>query len=548
MNTIENKLLDDQLNVIKSQLDKLGIFEERHIKVGDERAKTFSLTIYALQQLLSNYDLSEIAECVTDGSDDNSIDACYIEDSETEDLVVNLFQSKYKNPQNLNGTIGSKDVDLFLEKVKQIFIDNEVQSLRMNDHLKNKYKEYMDIAKTRRISEIHLRLFFVTNGEDLNYSEREKMLIFQQDNPIVESFKVLNKIDFFVNKRPRMAKTELTVDDDMIRVNLELPAYVVNIRVGDLVKLYEEYKDSILDKNVRRLLGGKINSNIKQSLLKDPKMFWYKNNGLSIVSKNVESKKAAGRTILSLEDPCIVNGGQTAKTLYNLFKEASDEDKENFYDARVMVRVYQTTDENKIDEIVYGTNNQNKITSFDLKSNNKNLKLLKRYFATKNITLIIKRDIEEEICKKSINSELLLQVYCAIYKEIPHRSKISKSRLTETYYDEVYSSENNVEDLLRAFQLYDFTKEKNKHHDEEHLLHSIYAMLYVMTKRDPNLKSLFDEEKAEIAYDYAIKFLTSLTKEQKNSNTNYSHHNFFKSELSTKLIDQKLEKEKINDK
>ena len=304
--------------------------------------------------------------------------------------------------------------------------------------------------------------------------------------------------------------------------------------------LYEECGDVLLDKNVRRLLKSDVNKNISSSLKSDPKMFWYKNNGISIVCKNVESRKVSGQEKLVLEDPYIINGGQTTKTLFNLFNDLSEDEKQNLYDAYVMVRIYQTTDEEKTSAIIYGTNNQNKITLFDLKSGNENLKKIKDYFAMNGISLMIYRDSEEKISKECINAETLLQAYCSIYLNIPNRAKISKSKLTETYYDEIYSDTNNCNQLLCSYRIYKYVVAQNKKREEEHLLHSTYAMLYIMTQKYSNLKTNYDAKETEEAYNFALKFLSDLTYEQKSRNESYTHHNFFKSEISKKKIDEKL--------
>ena len=108
------------------------------------------------------------------------------------------------------------------------------------------------------------------------------------------------------------------------------------------------------------------------------------------------------------------------------------------------------------------------------------------------------------------------------------------------YYDEVYNDSNNVKDLLCSYYLHRYVVSENKKHNEEHLLHSIYAMLYVMTQKYPALKENYSEEIVTQAYNDAVVFLTDLTNEQMSKNESYTHHNFFKSEISKKKIDEKL--------
>lgn len=542
MNLLENKILTQKLSMLVPQLENRDVFEERGINT-EEKKTTFAFVVYTLEMFLKNFDISEIMDYITDGSGDCSFDICHIDtDRPDGGISLNIFQAKYKHEQNLNQTIGTNDISSFLNYVKKIFIHGDISSVTMNQYVKRIYEEFIDIVKTYSSSDVHINLFFATNGADLNDEDKNALERFKQDNSVIETYKIIHSADFYLSNINTVKDTiDLQFFGDSISTNQELTAYVVNIRAKELVDLYQKYKDSILDKNVRRLLAGSINQNIEDSLLLQPKMFWYKNNGLSIVAKRVEKKEIAGNKYLVLEEPYIVNGGQTTKTLYNLYNKLNDEEEKNkFYDALVLTRVYQTTEEDKVKAIVYGTNNQNKITSFDLKSGNKNLRLLRQYFENQGVSLVIQRDVEEELLPESINSELLLQVYCAIYKEIPHRSKISKSKLTEDFYDIVYDDTTIATELFAAYKLYDFTKKENKKHTEEHLLHSIYAMLFVMTKKYPELKRAFAGDVANKAYEWALNFLTDLTEYQKSINESYTHHNFFKSELSKKVIEEAL--------
>ena len=539
MNKLENEILLNKLAVTRQQLEDLGILQQRGINPETEKALTFAFVVYSLQKFLATNDINDIIDIVTEGPDDCDIDICHIDTEQEGEVSLNLFQAKFKQEQNLEKTIGANEVDKFLNHVKQIFIEDNIKNLSMNSYLMKKYLEFKDIIKNYSCSDIHINLFFITNGSDIHEQEKQKLNEFKNTYKI-NSYHILNQYDFFISDKRKTGKMELSVYNNAQPINFGINAYIANIRVYELAKLFDKCGEVLLDRNVRRLLKSDINKNISSSLINEPTMFWYKNNGISIVCRSVEAKQVMGQENLILEDPYIINGGQTTKTIYNLFKELPEDERRPFYDAYVMVRVYQTTDEEKTSAIIYGTNNQNKITLFDLKSGNENLKKIKEYFLTHGITLIIYRDTEEKITQNSINSETLLQAYCAIYKEIPNRAKISRTKITELYYDEVYNDPSNVHDLLCSFYLHRYVVLENKTRNEEHLLHSIYAMLYVMTQKHPTLKKNYSEEIVAQAYNDAVSFLTDLTDEQMSRNESYTHHNFFKSEISKKKIDEKL--------
>ncbi|MBD5403187.1 hypothetical protein HDR58_10405 [bacterium] len=539
MNQLENNILTAYINKVKNELEHKNIYNERNI--GEDKKLSFAFVVYTLERFLDNYNIDEIIDDITEGSADNSIDIFNIDTDENE-VTINLFQCKYKSDKKLDSTIGENEVLQFITKIKEIIIDNQLSDKTINPYLTKKLDEYKDIIKGVPISNIKVNLYLVTNGNDINSQEQNKLKTFKNEYPIISNIDVLNSYSFFVEPTRKNTKEfELKITDEIIKMNNNINSCIVSFKAYELVRLYEEFSDSILEKNVRKLLGGKINQSIAESLQKDPKMFWYKNNGLSIVCKRWESKKIDGFNALSIEDPYIVNGGQTTKTIYNLYQKCkTDEEKSPFYDAYVMARIYQTTDENEISAIVQGTNNQNKIITFDLKSTNKNLKKLKKFFELNNISLLIDRNIEEEKLEKAINSESLLQLYCASYMEIPHRSKISKAKLTENYYDNVYNNEEAYNDLLNIYKIYEFVKEKNKTQKQSHITHSLYSILYLIFKLEPSLKTTWDIKILEPAYNKAIEIIDEIVKEQAENNPDYSNHNFFKSELSTITIKSTL--------
>lgn len=539
MNKLENDILKNRLEILKTELQNKNVFSDRNINE-EQRQLSFTFVVYAFQRFINNYNIDEIIDDITEGGGDNNIDVFNIQDEDDDGTInINLFQVKYKTEKNLEQTIGENDIQAFISKIRKLIIFGDLENINLNPYINKKYDEFMDIVKSKDLSSIKLNLYLVTNGKDLNDSEIAELTKFVNDNNIIHNYKVLNDYNFFVDKPEKeIEEIQVKISDDIIKMNHNISACIVSFKTYELAKLYEKFKDRILEKNVRKLLGGEINSNISESLLKDPKMFWYKNNGLSIVCRRWEDKTIGGDTVLILENPYIVNGGQTTKTIYNLYKESENKEDEllPFHKSYVMARVYQTTDADQMTSIVRGTNNQNKITLYDLKSTNENLKKIKEFFNLQNISMLIQRDIEETKKEKSINSDFLLQIYCSIYKRIPHRSKISKSKLIEDYYDEVYSNPNIHNDLLNSFYIYEYVRTENKKMTQSHLNHSLYSMLYLIGIIEPKLQEGFDKCLIEKSYKEALNILDEIVENQSKNDKDYTHHNFFKAEKSTIAI------------
>ena len=543
MEKLENDILTARLRKVQTELEDLGIYEERNIQ--NAQKTSFAFVVYVLQRFLGNYNIEEIISNVTEGGQDNSIDILHIDNNSEDEININVFQCKYKTETNLTSTIGENEVDLFLRKVKTIIIDKDMSNISTNPNLEQQLNMLWDISKNTELNNIHLNLFLATNGANINEQEKNTLKKFQEENSIVKKIDILCDYDFMIGKQDTpIDKIVIPIDKNYIQLNNGINTCIVSFSAFDIACLYEKTGDVILEKNVRKLIKSKINQNIYNSLIDDPGMFWYKNNGLSIVCERFEVKTMSGRKELEITHPYIVNGGQTTKTIYNHYLRcANDEEKLTpLYDASVIARIYQTTAPEQITEIVQGTNTQNKITMYDLKSTNSNLRKIKEFFYENHISLLINRDIEEEKLALSINSDTLLQLYCSLYIGIPHKAKISISKLIEDYYDDVYNTPDIHTKLLNTFKINQVIKNKNKEHtDIIHLKHSSLSLLFLIGLLNPTLKDVYDEELLMETYDNALNILNEIVEKQKTEDVNYSNHNFFKSEKSTIQIKNKLQ-------
>lgn len=91
---------------------------------------------------------------------------------------------------------------------------------------------------------------------------------------------------------------------------------------GDLLaSLYEEFRDRLLEKNVRSFLQvkGGVNKGIRDTLRDEPDMFLAYNNGISVTAESVEIvRDENGKpSIKRIRDMQIVNGGQTTASIFN---------------------------------------------------------------------------------------------------------------------------------------------------------------------------------------------------------------------------------------
>lgn len=306
-----------------------------------------------------------------DGGDDGGIDfynikgnTFYIiqskfEESPTKTSETDILHELMKINNALKGINPNKRADEFVNELRRSLTDDsmllEVLWLTTNvveDNVKETIIQELEEIKKTNNWKIGLDLaFFDKNG--------------------------LERLIFDVNHgyTPPTGRKTLKIDaSNIIKDTGEATgvfSVTCNIDVNDLLKWFSslEQVDSFLQKNIRGYLGENVvNSGIQKSYEKESDWFWYKHNGVIIFADQVIVKKVENELIL--HNPQIVNGGQTIKSLYDIFNKHGKADNP----ARVLLRAYRLPYESektyaKSIEIINGLNSQNKILPSDLCSN-----------------------------------------------------------------------------------------------------------------------------------------------------------------------------------
>ena len=136
---------------------------------------------------------------------------------------------------------------------------------------------------------------------------------------------------------------------------------------GDLNQLYE--------KNVRQFLGGrrKINKGIANTLNENPEKFGLYNNGITVVVSGYS--KAANEDVVAMNDPYVVNGCQTTRTVWQVLDgrlnaggtgsdSMAEAWKERARRGGVVTKIV-SSDEAEITNITRYTNSQNSVRERD---------------------------------------------------------------------------------------------------------------------------------------------------------------------------------------
>ena len=182
-------------------------------------------------------------------------------------------------------------------------------------------------------------------------------------------------------------KMRETIEIDFLeKYNLTIPCientssdkysvYLAIISGELLASLYDEYRDRLLEKNVRSFLQvkGSVNKGIRDTLRDEPDMFLAYNNGISVTAEGLEIvRDENGKpSIKKIRDMQIVNGGQTTASIFNARKDKKVEADLSKVFVQMKISVISSPD--NMDEIVprisVFANTQNKVQIADFSAN-----------------------------------------------------------------------------------------------------------------------------------------------------------------------------------
>lgn len=151
--------------------------------------------------------------------------------------------------------------------------------------------------------------------------------------------------------------------------------YLAIINGAILAALYDEYRDRLLEKNVRSFLQvkGAVNKGIRDTLRDEPEMFLAYNNGISVTAESIEIvRDENGKpSIQKIRDMQIVNGGQTTASIFNASRDKKILTDLSQVFVQMKISVIKSPDD--MDEIVPRisafANTQNKIQVADFSAN-----------------------------------------------------------------------------------------------------------------------------------------------------------------------------------
>lgn len=545
------------LNKFKALIDKNKEFLNKQKDVGgdDNKKSTLAVSMAVLEEYYK-VSFKDAHESLVDKSGDCKIDAFfYNSEGDLSELV--LIQSKYKQKYGDTGTFSEDDINLVLKNAMAIISGKDLSA--PNERLKEKLNAYRDLLADNDSPPVKITVLFATNG--LIYKSHKVLPIIEncEKKSIYCQFVDATEFGEDIKKEKGELKVNLKESEDKDKTDTifkteddSLKGIIASCSIKDLLEFYAATgKRALLEGNVRFLLRkSNINKGIVESFKEEPDKFCFLNNGVYIMCAEYKLCQTAQSFMkIELENPTIINGGQTVALLYDLYEEGTF--NEQFEKANIIVRICKYEDKELFLKIAKATNSQNKIDIVDLKANDEFQNIVKGFFRKKGVGLITKAGEEILYYDDTINNEYLLQLYAALYKNDPAQAKLSKKAVFKRFFDDVFSKkslgENIFEKLYRCYEISNYLYSQRNADNKTFLEHAGYAIIYTMKCLDericnPKIYENNLEEKLESHFKEADKILKKIVEgKRKELKDKFSLNNLFKSKEIKSLIDIKIE-------
>lgn len=464
------------VNLYENVLSTLKIDKPSLLDLTDIEKARYGFYYLVLQTITDGNEIDEFTDmiCDTDFNSrffnspekDEGIDAAYF-DNEHKQIV--LFNFKYRKDysaereQSVNDLIASS-------KFFNALSTGNTQDL--HGKIKGVANEINDKFKGNEIWSIVY--YYATNENITLTSDHPNVKSFSEEYDIEFRGFGLNEIVEATSIRPRNIDASFCVkkgaaltyeEDDMSSnksyiVKMSLPELIritcsdINLRndaskEGDESLINVHIDLNVLFDNVRGfILRSKFNDNIIKSLTEEPQRFFYYNNGITIIAKDIKSKelRIGGKWHFSISDFQVVNGGQTLRSIHKFNQNEETNIVNKLSKAHILVRFLRISDENLRNKIGEYTNSQNAISISDLRSLRSEQIQLEEFLETHEIQYFRKKgDFKDsKSYKYSIGKERLGQLLLSTMFGRPEIATNKKREIFDTLYDDLFIANDKL--------------------------------------------------------------------------------------------------------
>lgn len=422
-----------------------------------------------------DFDIAE--KQITDGTNDGGLDAYHID---TEKKVIYLIQSKYKTTSD--GYLNS-DVDWreFFKMELDRIVRGETASISGNEY-NGKVKSFQrQIADITDIARWEYKLIYLGNVPSTITEER----LLTVSGGVCTNTEILHGRDFYNHVLIPYLKRDFYDKEDFsfeIYINQDRTANRIRYSVDladnesaevqlcfvptiEIARMMSQYRNSILQYNPRCYVGIKntgVNADIRNSVSNiEHNEFSLLNNGITVVCNEVNYNDNTARqsqASITVSNPQIVNGGQTAFTLAHLYENNTDHSIFERKEVLTKFIIIVGNREKMIEKISNATNNQNPIKPRDKAANDiRMIELQTELFDRYGILFERKQgEFYDSIKEKLIDQKHVLDSVVLMRLVLVYKGLVGKARSAgEVVLFRDYEVDGiEVSDIYRLIQIY----------------------------------------------------------------------------------------------
>jgi hypothetical protein len=532
-------------------IDSLQVSE---VKTGRFSKKSDAFIALCVSSILG-ITMDDAEATITDGGNDCGIDAVFVSEDDARPVAHIFNCHAFADIERAQSkTYPSREVPKICQWLSLAASGSEVDASLLNQRLLERTIHFREIAQDP-FSQITIH--FCSNGntfaaKDLKRANDQLSRITKVD---VFEWGHNDLLKLILNSRRKKVSRSLKLfaDQNFERSDGSIRGVIGTVKVGDLLSFLSSREfPSIIDEdlfydNVRVYLGqsSEVNSNIIRTASgENYRDLWYLNNGITLVCDRFRYRAGVDDPEVYLENVQIVNGGQTSHSLF-LSSRLSESNVRNSF---ILVRIYETEDEDIKLRVAEATNTQKRINSRDLKSNDAKLRLLELDLRARGYFFERKKSLHvNEAADKRIDALRAGQLLLAYYIGEPDKAKTKSDEIFGQFYGTVFSEKVDADAILCVFGLARFIDEQRVEAKKksrlrgatsisenfiiEGFFHILYTIKLICDKKgiDP-----FDFPRAQEFVSESI----SIVDRSASSFRHLSYYRFFRS-VDAKLVIQK---------
>lgn len=348
----------------------------------DVKMASRAIAAFSIYNLAAVDDITS-GESVCDSSTDGGIDALCV--NHTEKIVV-VVQSKFNQSGNSTWSkddfLSFKDACERLQSEEYSRFDQILQQMSSDIDTglgSLDYKFLFVMAHTGKRGAAELILSDMQEWQDeLNSAALASNDLAQNDLPFQVHLVSAEDLTEWLE-----AGTHVNIDLDDVEIehygkkNEPYLAFYGQISGDQILEWWTAHGTRLFSKNIRNLLGNTdVNESIKMTAINNPEMFWYYNNGITLLVSDIEphrrnANRGTERGRFKFTNASVINGAQTVSTIGQVFKNLSDESTNMLSQIKIPARFIKVTATDNVDvatTITKANNHQNRVLGRDFAS------------------------------------------------------------------------------------------------------------------------------------------------------------------------------------